>query len=250
MLRLLCRDGVPSQPASPRRHPEAHGGGGQAAVVGAGGPPALCPRETGCHGERDLGEGDSLLLLGHFQWGRSPSTAKSALLLGLPGEARLPPEVSSTPAGGLFQRLPAPPTSAVWPFSGQRARGGGRLRLGWPDVHHRPQPHRCPLPGGREHPSLLCRWDPSPCPAHLSPHSSDLGRGVVTREQLPVFPGAAAETGTWQTPPGMLSCLGVTWGLEKDQISYCFTCFAEFPTVETERGLQCSARGLWEAGNC
>ena len=75
-------------------------------MVGAGGPPALRPRETGRHGERDLGEGDSLLL-GPFQWGRSPSTAKSALLLGLPGEARLPPEVSSTPQeaslrGSLF----------------------------------------------------------------------------------------------------------------------------------------------------
>ena len=35
--------GSPARPASPRRDPEAHGGGGQAAVVGAGGPPALRP---------------------------------------------------------------------------------------------------------------------------------------------------------------------------------------------------------------
>lgn len=41
---------APSPAASPHRDAETHGGGGQAAVVGAGGPPALRPRETGRHG--------------------------------------------------------------------------------------------------------------------------------------------------------------------------------------------------------
>ena len=59
--RRLCACGVCSgvlvlpTPAclSPCRDAEAHGGSGQAAVVGAGGSSAFCPRETGCHGERN-----------------------------------------------------------------------------------------------------------------------------------------------------------------------------------------------------
>ncbi|XP_066864530.1 KICSTOR complex protein ITFG2 isoform X5 [Kogia breviceps] len=66
------------------RDAEAHGGGGQAAVVGAGGPPALRPRETGRHGE----------------WGpvggHSPFSADAAFTSRLPSQAR-PPRAARAP---------------------------------------------------------------------------------------------------------------------------------------------------------
>ncbi|XP_036722431.1 KICSTOR complex protein ITFG2 isoform X6 [Balaenoptera musculus] len=74
------------------RDTEAHGGGGQAAVVGAGGPPALRPRETGRHGE----------------WGpvggHSPFSAASAVTSRLPRQA-WPPELP--PLHGLSAVLRA-----------------------------------------------------------------------------------------------------------------------------------------------
>lgn len=84
-----------------------------AAVVGAGGPPTLCPAEAWRHG-----------CVCFFIFFSSLNSKRLKLLMVAEG----------------------------------RPRGGGRVRLGRPDVHHRPQPRGGALPVWRERQRLLRWW--------------------------------------------------------------------------------------------